>query len=99
MYYVYILKSQTNHKSYVGFSTKKPDIRLSEHNQHCNFFTTNNGPWDLVYYEQFTCELCARARETFLKSGIGNKLVRLIITNAHLFNSSAVSTKGRSPSG
>jgi len=81
MFYVYLLKSRKNEKSYVGFSSKNPKIRLEEHNNGSNTFTKNNKPWNLIYYESFTCKECAFAREKFLKTGVGKKLVKIILNN------------------
>ena len=79
MFYVYLLHSLRNDKSYVGFTSKNPKLRLEEHNSGTNRFTKNNRPWGLVYYESFACEKCARNREMFLKTGVGKKLRRIII--------------------
>ena len=79
MYYVYLIQSLTTGKSYVGFTSKSPDIRIKEHNGGSNSFTGSGKPWKLVYYESFLCVSCARLRERFLKTGVGKKLVKLII--------------------
>ena len=80
MYHVYILKNESG-KTYVGFTSKEVEKRLSEHNLGCNTWTNHNKPFKIVYYESFYCEKDARARELFLKSGIGRKLTRLITDN------------------
>ena len=85
MFYIYLLKSLKNNKSYVGFTSKNPNTRLEEHNKKSNQFTKNNGPWKLVYYETFFCEKCARERERFLKTGVGKKLKKIILD--HFLNS------------
>jgi len=81
MYYVYILRSLRNQKSYVGFTSKEVKDRLNEHNVGSNKWTSENGPFELIYYESFYCEKDARCRELFLKSGVGKKLVKLIKEN------------------
>ena len=81
MFYVYLLVSLNNNKSYVGCTGKNPYIRLKEHNSGTNQFTRNNRPWKLKYYESFLCEKCALNREKFLKTGVGKKLIKLIINN------------------
>jgi len=79
MYFVYILKSHKNNKSYVGMTGKLPQIRLVEHNIHSNKWTTQNGPFKLVYYESYYCKTDALHREHFFKSGVGKKLKQIII--------------------
>ncbi|MBP8591371.1 GIY-YIG nuclease family protein [Candidatus Shapirobacteria bacterium] len=79
MFYVYLLKSLKNNKSYVGFTSKNPSVRLEEHNRGTNKFTKDNGPWKLVYYETFFCKECAQQREKFLKTGVGKKLKAIIL--------------------
>lgn len=81
MFFVYLLKSHKNKKSYIGATSKDPKIRTKEHNQGTNQFTKRNGPWELIYYESFICEKCARNREKFYKTGIGKKLRKIIIEN------------------
>lgn len=81
MYYTYLLVSNLNEKSYVGSTSKNPIERLEEHNNGTNEFTKVGRPWKLVYYEQYACKKCSLLRETFLKSGVGNKLVKLIKEN------------------
>ncbi len=79
MFFVYILKSLKNNKSYVGVTEKIPTTRLDEHNLGSNQWTRHNKPFELIYYESYYCKKDAFHREKFLKSGIGNKLVGLII--------------------
>ncbi len=50
MYYLYILRSSSYNKFYVGI-TDNPDRRLREHNQSLhNTFTSKYRPWELYYY-------------------------------------------------
>jgi len=51
---VYILKSKTKDKSYVGYTEKPIAERLKEHNLESNKWTKANGPFELKYYETFT---------------------------------------------
>ena len=81
MFYVYLLKSLKNNKSYIGFTSKDPKARLREHNEGTNRFTKENGPWRLIYYESFLCQRCAKNREQFLKTGVGKKLRKIIVEN------------------
>ncbi len=79
MFYVYILKSIKSGKSYVGLTEKDVNERLKEHNQGSNKFTKTNAPFKLIYYESYYCKADALHREKFFKSGIGNKLIKIIL--------------------
>jgi putative endonuclease len=82
MYKVYILRSQLDsRKSYVGLTTKEVQERLKEHNDGDTQSTKAFRPWEIIYFELFYCKLCAEKRETFLKSGFGFRLRKLIIQN------------------
>lgn len=81
MYFVYVLRSLTMNKSYVGFTSKSVDRRLEEHNIGLSRWTKKYKPYQLVYYESYYCKKDALHRERFLKSGIGNKLVKLIVNH------------------
>lgn len=78
-YYVYFIESASNHKIYVGSTSKHPTERLREHNNGANAWTRNNGPFKLMFFEEYTCEKCARLREEFYKSGIGRQIKEAII--------------------
>ncbi len=79
MYYVYFLQSKKNRKVYVGVTKKDPKERLLEHNSGSNRFTSQNSPFDLVYYETHHCSKDARLREKFYKSGFGRKIRDIVI--------------------
>ena len=82
MFYVYLLRSLKNpKKSYVGFTNRKPFERLIEHNNGLSRYTKTDLPWELIYYESFTCRFCAEQREIFLKSGFGYRLRQLLLDN------------------
>ena len=73
-YYVYVLESVRNGKRYVGSTSKTPEVRLREHNGGSNRWTRENGPFELVYYEEYGSKLEANRRERFLKSGAGRRI-------------------------
>jgi len=79
MFFVYILKSLRNNKSYVGSTSKLPTTRMAEHNIGTNKWTRENGPFKLVYYERYYYKKDALHREHFLKSGQGRKLIKIIL--------------------
>ena len=66
MYYVYILKSLKDHKSYIG-STNNLERRFKDHNGGKVFSTKNRIPFEIVYYEAYKAESDARKRERNLK--------------------------------
>ena len=72
---VYVLQSLKNKKRYVGFTSKSPEKRLSQHNQGSNFFTGQNRPFRLIYHEEYIDKTVAIKREKFLKSGQGRKFL------------------------
>jgi putative endonuclease len=71
MYTVYVLKSLKNEKRYVGYTSKVAEERLKEHLQGSNKWTKQNGPFELVYQEEWEDKTQAIRRENFLKSGRG----------------------------
>jgi len=79
MYNVYILLSLKNGKTYVGMTEKGPHIRLREHNAGNTKWTSGNIPFKLGYYEKLICKKDAIMREQFLKSGIGNRVVKVLV--------------------
>jgi len=75
MYYVYILLSQKDGKWYTGY-TDNLKRRFEEHNKGLNYSTTKRRPFELIYYEACIDEDDAKAREEYLKSGMGKRYVR-----------------------
>jgi putative endonuclease len=73
MFHVYVLKSERNGKRYIGCTSKLPNERLEEHNKNSNRWTSQNGPFKLIYSEAFQDKKEAFSRERFLKSGQGRK--------------------------
>ena len=79
MFYVYIIKSLSNGKLYKGL-TNDLKRRIREHNSGGSTYTSNNGPWKLVYYEAFLNKEDARREELFLKSGKGKERIKYLLT-------------------
>jgi putative endonuclease len=73
MFIVYVLRSFKNKKRYIGQTSKDSFIRLKEHNRGCNKWTRENGPFKIIYTEEFRTRREAIKREHFLKSGQGRK--------------------------
>ncbi|MEK7653177.1 MAG: GIY-YIG nuclease family protein [Patescibacteria group bacterium] len=79
MNYIYFIKSLKNGKIYVGYTETDPKIRLKQHNTNSNFWTKENKPFILLYYERYYCKTGAIMREKFYKSGFGRKIRDAII--------------------
>jgi len=81
-FYVYILRSQTTGKIYVGH-TMNLDYRMQQHNDPQNKLTLhtkrNPGPWQLIYYEEYESRSAAMKRERFLKTGHGRDFIRRVV--------------------
>ena len=75
MFYVYILKSKKDDQLYIG-STNDLRRRLAEHNEGESRSTKSRRPFELRYYEAFSCEEDARHREWSLKKD-GNAFAQL----------------------
>ena len=79
MFVVYILRSESSGKTYIG-QTDNLGRRLSEHNdpaQNRNKFTSKNkGPWKLIHSEEFETRSDAMRREKWLKTGVGRDWIK-----------------------
>jgi len=74
MWYVYLLKN--NKGDWYTGSTNNLQKRILKHNSERNKSTKYGIPWKLIY-----CEIClnrddARAREKYLKSGMGRRYLK-----------------------
>lgn len=74
MYYLYIIRSETDKKFYTGI-TDDVNRRLMEHNGHKSSTksTVNRTDFKLIYVEECKTRLEARLRERFWKSGQGRE--------------------------
>ncbi|MBU1356532.1 MAG: GIY-YIG nuclease family protein [Candidatus Edwardsbacteria bacterium] len=84
MGHVYIIKSQTTGKTYIG-QTADVGKRLAYHNDQGNRLTLhtkrNPGPWMLIYSEEYETRSEAIKREKFLKSGKGRAFLKTIFAS------------------
>jgi len=85
MHYTYVLRSEKDSQLYTG-STNDLRRRLSEHNHGKVSSTKHRDPSKLIYYEACLNEQDARAREKYLKTGMGkrylkNRLKRFLSSN------------------
>jgi len=74
MYYTYVLRSLANVRLYTGY-TSDLRKRLKQHNAKKSTYTKNRGPYELIYYEACKNEFDAKAREKYLKSGMGKRYI------------------------
>lgn len=76
MYYVYILQTLEKPKwLYKGF-TSDLQKRFKEHNAGKNFSTAPYVPLKLIYYEAYILKEDAEAREKYLKTSMGKRVIK-----------------------
>jgi len=72
MYYVYILQSLKDNKTYVGYTVDVVE-RLKYHNSGRVTATKNRRPLRLLFSEEFPTVAEAKRREGYWKSGAGRR--------------------------
>ena len=72
MFYVYLLKSLKDNRSYVGY-TQDLEARLKRHNNGQVKSTKNRRPFALLHKEEFETIKDAKAREKWWKSYRGRQ--------------------------
>lgn len=75
MFYTYILQSRKDGKWYTGF-TNDLRKRFDEHNLNLSAYTKGHGPFEVIYYEACLNQYDAKAREKYLKSGMGKRYLK-----------------------
>lgn len=80
MHYLYVLKSDKDHDFYTG-TTSDLKRRFKEHNSGKNFSTAPRRPFKLIYYEAYLLKSDAEAREKYLKTSMGRRVIRKQLTN------------------
>ncbi len=80
MFTVYVLRSDINHRLYVG-QTNNLSRRLFEHNSGHSTYTKLTKPFRLIYQENFTTRREAIAREIELKTGKGREWLKMILAD------------------
>ena len=78
MIYVYAIQSLKDGRIYVG-QTSNVTNRLAQHNKGLTFSTKPYTPWKLFYTETFNDRASARAKEKYLKSGIGKSYLKSLL--------------------
>ncbi|KAF0152009.1 MAG: putative endonuclease [Ignavibacteria bacterium] len=77
-YYVYILQSMNNDKTYVG-QTENLERRLKEHNSGKTSYTAKYVPWKIVYFEKYSTREESLKREKYLKSSAGRRFIKVLL--------------------
>jgi putative endonuclease len=72
MFTVYVLKSLSVAKCYVGY-TSDLEKRILDHNSGLSKYTSRYCPWKLIYKEEFSGRSEAMKREKYFKSYEGRK--------------------------
>jgi len=81
MYYVYVLLSLKDDKSYIGF-TGDLQRRLKEHNAGKNISTKSRRPLKLIYYEAHLSKSDAERRERYFKTTKGKASLKQMLRNS-----------------
>lgn len=84
MYFIYILLSQKDCRSYVGYSYNVAR-RLVEHNAGQVNATRNRRPLKLIFSESFETEQDAKKRELYRKSGAGRRKMKSLFDFEPIF--------------
>lgn len=81
MYYVYILQSIRKPDWLYKGSTSDLKKRVVEHNRRKNFSSAPYAPFKLIYYEAYLLKQDAEAREKYLKTSMGKRVIRKQLAN------------------
>lgn len=81
MYYVYILQSLKKPSWLYKGSTSDLRKRVKEHNSGKNFSTAPYAPFKLIYYEAYLLKSDAEARERYLKTSMGMRVIKKQLVN------------------
>ena len=77
-YYVYILESLKNGSFYIGYSGDL-EKRIKEHNEGKTKGNKYNGPFKLIYKEEYKDPIEARKREYYIKRQKSRKFIQELI--------------------
>ena len=81
MYYVYILQSQKKLNWLYKGSTSDVKRRVKEHSAGKTFSTAPYAPFKLIYYEAYILKEDAEARERYLKTSMGMRVIKKQLHN------------------
>ncbi|OGG44178.1 excinuclease ABC subunit C [Candidatus Kaiserbacteria bacterium RIFCSPHIGHO2_01_FULL_48_10] len=74
-WYIYILRSKNDGKWYTGI-TNNLRKRFKSHNEGTVRSTKGRGPFEIIYCEISNDEDDTRARERYLKTGMGKRYLK-----------------------
>lgn len=80
MFYIYILQSLKDERTYTGFSENAHD-RLIEHNSGKVDATKNRRPLKILFLEKVESLSLAKKREKYWKSGAGRRKLKEFFKN------------------
>ena len=78
IYFLYILKSKSANKFYVGIY-QNPTLRLQYHNSFEKRFTARYRPWEIVFSHEFNSKTEAANIESKIKSWKSSKMIQRVI--------------------
>ncbi len=77
-FYVYVLRSQTTGRFYIGH-TENLIKRIFEHNNNRTPSIKNRGPWELFYSEAYETRSAAAKRERQIKKMKSRKFIESLV--------------------
>jgi len=80
MYYIYVLQSLKDGKTYVGYTTNLAE-RLKYHNSGRVSATKHRKPLKLLFSEEFSTMTEAKKRELYWKNGGGRRKLKNFFKN------------------
>lgn len=89
MYYVYVIRSLKDNRNYIGY-TNDLSRRLQEHNRGKSKSVKYRGPFELIYYEEYTSRVEAIHREKQIKNYKGGEAFKKLINSNTTPSSSLV---------
>ncbi len=78
-FYTYILISKNKEHTYTGSTSKKPDVRLLEHNSGKVKSSRYYAPYEILNVEEFDSFIEARRKELFYKITTGRRKIKELI--------------------
>lgn len=88
MYYVYILRSLKDGKSYCGYSSDLKQ-RYQDHNDGNVNITKHRRPLRLIYYEGYLNQHDATCREKYFKTQWGRNYLKKVLKNYYKTDNSS----------
>lgn len=80
MFYIYVIQSLKDFKTYIGFA-KSPEKRLREHNSGQVKSTRHRRPFKILFTERFDTLSEVKKRELYWKSGAGRRKLKEYFRN------------------